>query len=90
VEIKATQGKSVAFRSKPEHAIIIKILPDGTFEEIYNGPGARVWEQFKGKRLPSNGQFQVSLTVLRRLNQLVAEPDRVPRVAKPDAAPYSD
>jgi hypothetical protein len=90
VEIKATLGKSVAFRSKPEHAIIIKILPDGTFEEIYNGPGARVWEQFKGKRLPSNGQFQVSLTVLRRLYQLVAEPDRVPRVAKPDAAPYSD
>lgn len=79
VEIKATQSNSVAFRSQPQHAIIIKILRDGTFEEIYNGPGALVWEQFKGKRLPSNGQFQVSLNKLRQLNQTVAQSDRVPR-----------
>lgn len=79
VEIKATQSNSVAFRSQPQHAIIIKIFPDGTFEEIYNGPGALVWEQFKDKRLPSNGQFQVSVTKLSRLNQLVAQSDRVPR-----------
>ena len=79
VEIKATQSNSVAFRSQPQHTIIIKILRDGTFEEIYNGPGCLVWEQFKGKRLPSNGQFQVSLNKLRQLNQQVAESDRVPR-----------
>jgi len=79
VEIKATQSKSVAFRSQPQHTIIIKILRDGTFEEIYNGPGCLVWEQFKGKRLPSNGQFQVSLNKLRQLNQQVAESDHVPR-----------
>ena len=79
VEIKATQSNSVAFRSRPQHAIIIKILPDGTFQEIYNGPGALVWEQFKGKQLPSNGQFQVSLNKLLHLNQLVAKADRVPR-----------
>lgn len=80
VEIKATQSSSVAFRSQPQHAIVIKILRDGTFEEIYNGPGALVWEQFNGKRLPSNGQFQVSLNKLRQLNQRVAQADRVPRV----------
>lgn len=80
VEIKATQSSSVAFRSQPQHAIVIKILRDGTFEEIYNGPGALVWEQFNGKRLPSNGQFQVSLNKLQQLNQRVAQADRVPRV----------
>ena len=79
VEIKATQSKSVAFRSQPQHTIIIKILRDGTFEEIYNGPGALVWGQFTGKRLPSNGQFQISLNKLRQLNQTVAQSDRVPR-----------
>lgn len=79
VEIKATQSNSVAFRSQPQHTIIIKILTDGTFEEIYNGPGVLVWEQFKGKRLPSNGQFQISLNKLRQLNQTVAQADRVPR-----------
>ena len=79
VEIKATQSNSVAFRSQPQHTIVIKILPDGTFEEIYNGPGSLVWEQFKGKKLPSNGQFQVSLSKLRQLNKTVANADRVRR-----------
>jgi hypothetical protein len=78
VEIKATQSGSVAFRGEPQHTIIIKILPDGTFEEIYNGPGALVWGHFKGKVLPSNGQFQISLTQLRKLNKSVAPADRVP------------
>lgn len=79
IEIKATQSKTVAFRSEPQHTIIIKILPDGTFEEIYNGPGALIWSQFEGKRLPSNGQFQISLSKLSKLNQSVAQVDRVPR-----------
>lgn len=79
VEIKATQSNSVAFRSQPQHTIIIKILRDGTFEEIYNGPGALVWDQFAGKRLPSNGQFQISLNKLQQLNATVAQSDRVPR-----------
>ncbi|HBN74523.1 MAG TPA: hypothetical protein DD473_01625 [Planctomycetaceae bacterium] len=79
VEIKATQSKSVAFRSQPQHTIIIKILPDGTFEEIYNGPGSLVWEQFTDKKRPTNGQFQISLNKLRQLNQSVGQSDRVPR-----------
>ncbi|WP_287816695.1 hypothetical protein [Idiomarina sp.] len=79
VEIKATQAKSVAFRSKPPHAIIIKIAPNGSFEEIYNGPGELIWNKFDGKRKPSNGQFQVSISKLRLLNQEVADSERVPR-----------
>ena len=81
VEIKATQSKSVAFRSEPEHAIIIKILPNGTFEEAYNGPGNLVWQQFAGRKKPSNGQFQISLTKLKVLDRQVSESDRVPRIA---------
>ena len=81
VEIKATQSKSVAFRSEPEHAIIIKILPNGTFEEAYNGPGNIIWEQFSGKRLPSNGQYQISLNKLKALNEQISESSRVPRIA---------
>ena len=81
VEIKATQSKSVAFRSEPEHAIIIKILPNGTFEEAYNGPGNLVWQQFAGRKIPSNGQFQISLTKLKVLDRQVSESDRVPRIA---------
>ncbi|KAA9129711.1 hypothetical protein F3N42_15040 [Marinihelvus fidelis] len=80
VEIKATQGRSVAFRHEPRHAIVIRILPDGAFEEVYNGPGALVWALFRGKPLPSNGQYQVSVARLRRLGEGVPECDRVPQV----------
>ncbi len=80
VEIKATQAKSVAFRSEPQHAICIRILPDGTFEEIYHGPGALVWEQFKGKPLPRHGQYQISLTKLGKLSHWVPDYQRVARL----------
>jgi len=52
VEIKATQANSAAFRSEPEHTIVIKIKPDGSFDEIFNGPGDVVWNQFSDKPLP--------------------------------------
>ncbi|MFM5048294.1 hypothetical protein ACEUBW_02345 [Aeromonas veronii] len=82
VEIKATQAKSVAFRSQPEHTIAIKILPNGTFEEIFNGPGNLVWQQFDGKPLPSNGQYQISLNKLKELNKQVDKSQQILRVTQ--------
>ena len=82
VEIKATQAKSVAFRSQPEHTIAIKILPNGTFEKIFNGPGNLVWQQFDGKPLPSNGQYQISLNKLKELNTQVDKSQRILRVTQ--------
>jgi len=81
VEIKATQGTKTAFRGCPEHTIIIRILKDGTFEECYNGPGELIWQQFEGRSIPSNGQFQISLSKVKRLNESVANSERVLRIA---------
>ena len=82
VEIKATQANSAAFRSEPEHTIVIKIFPDGTFEEIYNGPGKLVWNQFKDKPLPSNGQYQISLNKLKALSQMVDTSQRLEKLSQ--------
>ena len=79
VEIKATQGKRVAFRCKPEHLIVLRINRDGTFEEIYNGCGDRVWGLVSHKCMPSNGQLQISLSALRKLNLQVADNERISR-----------
>jgi len=79
IEIKATQAKSVSFRSEPQHAIVIKVFQDGTFKEYYNGPGNLVWSQFKNKKLPSNGQYQISLNKLQALNEQVNNSARVPK-----------
>jgi hypothetical protein len=77
VEIKATQATSVAFRSEAQHAIVIKILPNGSFVEVYNGPGNVIWKQFDGKRLPKNGQYQISLSKLAQLNESVDDSSRI-------------
>ena len=79
VEIKATQGTKVAFRCKPDHLIVLKLNMDGTFEEIYNGLGDRVWALVSHKDMPSNGQLQISLHALRKLNALVPDPERISR-----------
>lgn len=52
----------------------------GTFEEIFNQPGAMVWKLFSEKKIPSNGQFQISLTKLRKLNKLVTPESRIPTI----------
>jgi hypothetical protein len=79
VEIKATQGKSVSLRSGPEKLLFFQLLRDGSFEEIYNGPGAPVWALVEAKPRPSNGQYKVSLTQLRKLMQSVPPEQRLPR-----------
>ena len=80
IEIKATQGNRVAFRCRPEHLIVLKINKDGSFDEIYNGDGTRVWALVAHKPIPSNGQLSVSLTALRKLASQVQDSERIVRV----------
>ena len=39
VQIKATQIDRVALSSEPKWLLVLQIHPDGTFSEVYNGPG---------------------------------------------------
>ncbi len=77
IEIKATQRSRVAFRSSPDYVLVVKINDDGSFDEVYNGPGSLIWAQFSGKRLPSNGQFQIGLAKLKKLDSLVSPHTRI-------------
>lgn len=80
VEIKATQGKSVALRSGPEHLLVLRLGREGGFTEIYNGPGNIVWQVFEGKKKPSNGQYPISLNRLAELMAEVPPENRLPMV----------
>ena len=80
IEIKGTQGDHVGLRSGPQHLLAFRIFKNGTFEEVYNGPGAPVWALVANRPRPSNGSYLVSLKKLRALMQTVADEDRVPAV----------
>lgn len=81
VQIKATQGTRVALNEEPNCLIVLLIHPDGSFEEIYNGPGKQVWEAC-GKQQKTS-QRPISLTKLRILNQSIPVTEKiVPQAAE--------
>ena len=81
VQIKFTQGnKSVAISSKPKHLIVLRLPPDYELEIVYNGPGAKPWQ--KAGKLQRNGQKQISLSHLRKINNDVVVTHRLPILKK--------
>ena len=62
IQIKATQKDSIAISSEPDYLIVIKLLSDGSWHEIYNGPGKPAWDN--AGKLQKNGQRPISLSKL--------------------------
>ncbi len=77
VQIKATQGKSVALRAEPDHLLVISLQKDGTFEEVYNGPGSLVWASCGN--MQKNGQRPIGTSKLRKLMDEVSVEQRIQR-----------
>jgi hypothetical protein len=77
VQVKATQGKSVGIRAEPVHLLVLLLGRDGTVEEVYNGPGAPAWARIGAPQ--KNGEFQLSVSTLRKLMSAVAPEERLPR-----------
>ena len=78
VQIKATQVKGIAISSEPDYLIVIRILPDGSWEEIYNGPGKAAWDN--AGKMQKNGQRPISLSKLRNLMGSVDVNDKIARI----------
>jgi hypothetical protein len=78
VQIKATQVSRVGLRDKPQHLIVLRILPNGEAEEVYNGPGELAWEN--AGKIQRNGQRPISLARLAELMESVPGQDRLPKV----------
>ena len=77
VQIKATQGKRVALRSKPKHLIVLKLNTNGKAEEVYNGPGHLAWKNTGA--IQKNGQRSIGLAKLRSLMDSVPTTRQISR-----------
>ncbi len=80
VQIKATQRDSVGISAKPDFLIVLRIDKRGGIDEVYNGPGEPVWSLFANRKRPKNGQHQVSLARLKKLNEEVPLEKRIPNL----------
>jgi hypothetical protein len=67
VQIKLTQSVAIGLRSCPQHLLVLAMNEHGRFSIPYNGPGQPAWEI--AGRPQKNGQRQVTLPRLRRIDQ---------------------
>ena len=81
VEIKATQRSSVSLsvvdKVEADLLLVLQLMRDGSFDVVYNGPASPAWDA-SGKP-QKNGQRQISVSKLRRMQVEVDETLRLPR-----------
>ena len=68
----------IAISSEPDYLIVIKLFSDGSWEEVYNGPGNLVWDN--AGKIQKNGQRPISLSKLKSLMTSVDENERILRI----------
>ena len=82
VQIKLTQGQSIALRSEPEQLVVLRLASDLSVEVVYNGIGASVWS--KAGKVQSNGARPISISKLREIDSAVRDTERLPVLNKVD------
>ena len=80
MQIKATQINRIAISSEPYYLIVIKLFPDGSWEEVYNGPGKPAWAN--AGKMQKNGQRSVSLCKLKRIAMSVEKRDAIVSITR--------
>tara|TARA_R110000850_G_scaffold81418_4_gene174942 strand:+ start:584 stop:1063 length:480 start_codon:yes stop_codon:yes gene_type:complete len=78
VEIKLTQGKSVAIRHEPEHLLVLSRPKGANITVVYNGPGALAWKE--AGKFQKNGQRAIGLSKLAALDAKLRDEDRLTQV----------
>lgn len=79
VQIKATMKSSLTFPGDhiPDYYIGIQIHGDGTFTEIFNGPGHIAHKAVKNRKPTKNNLHSISLKALQILSKGVTPKDRI-------------
>ncbi len=87
VQIKATMQNSLTFPvdHTPDYYLGIKILPDGKFTVIFNGPGKIAKEAVKNRKPTKTNLHSIGIAALTKLNEKVKPNERIPMRADIEA-----
>ncbi len=83
IQIKATFKDSLTFTTTPDYYLGFKLNRDGTYEEIYNGPGMPIFQKFSHRSGIGTKRLSFPNQTLRELSRLVLHQDRIPKRVKP-------
>jgi hypothetical protein len=78
VQIKATFKDKLTFRKTSDYYIGIKIFEDGTYEEIFNGPGQIIADAYAHRKGFGEQLLLFPNARLKALNATVKPEDRIP------------
>jgi hypothetical protein len=86
VQIKSTMKESLTFPADhvPDYYLGIKVHKDGSFSEVFNGPGAIAWEAVKNRKPSKTNLHSISIQALTTQSSKVSERERIP--LRPNAA----
>lgn len=79
VQVKATFKESLTLSSVPDLYLGLKLHEDGTFEEIFNGPGQLIAERYAHRKGIGEKLLSFPIKELRLLQSSVDDKDRVTR-----------
>ena len=79
VQVKATFKDSLTFKTCPDYYLGFKLYPDGGFDEVFNGPGTLILEQYSHRKDVGKKLLSFPIKDLRVLSAQVDVADRVPR-----------
>jgi hypothetical protein len=79
VQIKATFKDSLTFTKTPDYYLGIKIYKDGTYIEIFNGPGRVIEERYAYRKGFGIKLLSFPNLVLSELSKSVRESEKIPK-----------
>ncbi len=77
IQIKATMQDHLTFKNKDGYFLGLRINPDGTHEEIYNGPALNIHQHFNHRKNIGTALLRFRNTTLRELCKLVPENEKI-------------
>ena len=88
VQIKATMKESLTFPADhvPNYYLGVQIRADGSFIEVFNGPGNIVGGAVKARATPKNNLHCIPVSALKKLQSRVSSADRIPLRHNTDSA----
>lgn len=85
VQIKCTQRNDTTYlKGETDLLLVLQIMNDGSFNEIYNGDGKEPWNLSnrygKPRKISKAGEKMIPLNQLRELNKKVESDNKIPRI----------
>lgn len=79
VQVKATFKDSLTFKTTPDYFLGFKLYEDGTYEEVFNGPGHLIFEKYKHRAGIGKSLLSFPNSALSELSRGVQAADRISR-----------